>query len=99
MPEKFRKGFRCGRALLFPDSTIKKLGFEQVGGSRFCDWYHNYMNFENVRNELVRMYNLGRSFDILIALLFIRPIGEVECEISLYDYRLKPLDQDKYSTV
>ena len=60
MPKKFRKRFRCGRAVLSLDGKVKKLSLEQGGGSRYCLWYHSYMNFESVREELVRLYKLSK---------------------------------------
>ena len=65
MPKKFRKRFRCGRAVLLSDGTVKKLNLSEGGGSRHSNWYHSYMNFESVRNDLIKMYHLGNSIGLI----------------------------------
>ncbi len=55
------KRFRCGRAILTNNGTVKKLSLGKGGGSRFCDWYDNDMNFDEVRHRLINLFNLGNS--------------------------------------
>jgi hypothetical protein len=53
------KKFRCGRAVLTKKGTVKKLDLEKGGGSRYIDWYNKFMNFDDVRDYLINLYNLG----------------------------------------
>lgn len=64
-PKKFAKRFRCGRVVLSSDGKVKKLNLSEEGGSRHCNWYHSYMNFETVRNDLIKMYHLGNSIGLV----------------------------------
>ncbi len=53
------KRFRCGRAILTNDGKIKKLSLAKGGGCRYCDWFDNNMNFDDVRHSLINIFNLG----------------------------------------
>lgn len=102
MPKKFRKKFRCGRVVLSSDGTVKKLNLSEGGGSRVLNWFNSYMNFETVRNVLIKMYHLGNSIGLIDSSSYLSSpslADDVECETSLYDYRLQPLNRDKYPTV
>ena len=49
--------------MLTADGTVEKLDLAKGGGSRFCEWTHGYMNFEDVRGRLVKLYNLGNFME------------------------------------
>lgn len=56
----FSKRFRCGRVILTKDDKVKKVDLENGGGSRYCKWYYKWMNFEDVRRQLIKIFNLGK---------------------------------------
>jgi hypothetical protein len=62
--KKRGKKFRCGRIILTKDNKIKKLSLEKGGGSRSCKYFGRNMNFDDVRGELVRVFNIGNLIKI-----------------------------------
>jgi hypothetical protein len=69
------KRFRCGRLILTKDGTIKKLGLEEGGGTRWCAWDNNDMDFNNVHYRLRDIFHLRKwkkGFSIVYYLLYYR---------------------------
>jgi hypothetical protein len=69
------KRFRCGRLILTKDGTIKKLGLEEGGGTRWCTWDNNDMDFNNVHYRLRDIFHLRKwkkGFSIVYYLLYYR---------------------------
>lgn len=56
----FSKRFRCGRVMINKNGEVKKLGLGKGGGSRYCKWYYKWMNFDDVRRQLVQVFNLSK---------------------------------------
>ena len=57
--KKKNKRFRCGRAVVEKNGKVKKLDLEKGGGSRYIDWYNNFMNFDDLRDYLINLYDLS----------------------------------------
>ncbi|CAF1068292.1 unnamed protein product [Rotaria sordida] len=74
------KKFRGGRLTLTKDGTIRKLELENGGGTRFCTWDDNDMDFDTVHRRLLNIFNLNDS----------------KYKTSLYDFQYRLLDVNKY---
>jgi len=61
---RIKKRIRCGRVILTKDGEIKKLSLKKGGGSRFCEWPYKYMNFDYVRERLIKIFNLSNLIKI-----------------------------------
>ncbi|CAF4393084.1 unnamed protein product [Rotaria sp. Silwood2] len=72
--------FRCGRLMLTKDRTIKKLELENGGGTRFCTWDNDDMDFDTVHRRLLNIYKLNSR----------------KLNTSLYDFQHRPLNKNEY---
>ncbi|CAF4425611.1 unnamed protein product [Rotaria socialis] len=76
------KRFRCGLLMLANDGKVKKLGLENGGGSRLCDWSDKSMTLKDVHHLIRNLFKLA----------------DIERETSLYDFKLQPLNFNQYRT-
>ncbi|CAF3282797.1 unnamed protein product [Rotaria sp. Silwood2] len=99
------KKFRCGLLIRTKDGKIKKLGLENGGGSRLCDWYNKDMTLNDIYLHILNIFKLRGYFtkinlDYLInhfVLLYESKI-DTDHETLLYDFQLQPLDVNQYGT-
>ncbi|CAM4754812.1 unnamed protein product [Rotaria magnacalcarata] len=77
------KRFRCGLVTLTKNGKVKKLGLDNGGGSRWCDWFNKSMTLKDVHRLIRNIFKLE---------------ADTECETSLYDFKLQPLDFNQYRT-
>lgn len=61
------KKFRCGRLILTKDGIVKKLDLDRGGGTRCCTWDYTSMNFDDVHERLVTLFNIGKIFIKIIS--------------------------------
>ncbi|CAF3649041.1 unnamed protein product, partial [Rotaria sp. Silwood2] len=50
------KKFRCGLLIRTKDGKIKKLGLENGGGSRLCDWYNKDMTLNDIYLHILNIF-------------------------------------------
>ena len=55
--------FRCGRVVLNMDGKVTKLGLLQGGGVRSCEWNDNDMNFKDVHQRLLNIFNISKLIE------------------------------------
>ena len=56
------KHFRCGRLLQTRDGRTVKLNLNNGGGTRTCDWSNENMTFDEVHDQLLNVFSLGKNF-------------------------------------
>ncbi|CAF1101864.1 unnamed protein product [Adineta ricciae] len=83
-PRKYqpRKKFRCGRLVLNSNGTIKTVDLKCGGGTRLCQWRHGQMNFHDVHQELLKVYNLRHK----------------QNQTYLYDFQRQRINASQYRT-
>ncbi|CAM4960051.1 unnamed protein product [Rotaria socialis] len=77
------KRFRCGLVTLTKNGKVKKIGLDNSGGSRWCDCFNKSMTLKDVHRLIRNIFKLE---------------ADTECETSLYDFQLQPLDANQYRT-
>lgn len=93
--------FRCGRLIITKDGTFKKPVLKEDGGTRWCRWDNDYMDFRNVHFQLRRIFRIRKWNRILSNLFsdFFFVIGDPRQKTSLYDHALNRLDVYRYRTL
>ncbi|CAF1475892.1 unnamed protein product [Adineta steineri] len=76
------KRFRCGRLMFGRNGKVRKMNLARGGGTRFCEWNNSDMNFKDVHQSLLNIFNIQAT----------------KFKTSLYDFQLKRLDVNQYNT-
>ncbi|CAF3690424.1 unnamed protein product [Adineta steineri] len=76
------KRFRCGRLMFGRNGKVRKMNLARGGGTRFCEWNNTDMNFKDVHQSLLNIFNIQAT----------------KFKTSLYDFQLKRLDINQYNT-
>ena len=84
-PRKYqqRKKFRCGRLVLNSNGTIKTVDLKCGGGTRLCQWRHGQMNFHDVHQELLKVYNLRKMITLNETILVFSYRSQAESNLSV----------------
>lgn len=82
------------------DGTVKRHVLVKNGGARDCYISHIDIGFDEIHDRMREIFGFGRtttkhSYSSTVSLLL---IDQPNCRTKLYDFEMKELDTDRYTT-